>query len=137
METLKMRVRAIMREYPETRDNDSLLFLKLLIKKFAVEPTTPLGAIDFTELPSFASVVRRRQEIQNLEHVLIPRTPNVLEARGFYQLCPRELLQYEDLDSNYLDGVCRKCKVSEKYDPEECPLCLERPQPYYSPSGSI
>jgi len=76
-ETIKQYVEEVLKEIPETRDNDTLLQFNVLIKMgFAkMEGLTlkiDLGNID--KLPSFESIRRQRQFIQSPkgENRLIP-----------------------------------------------------------------
>ena len=79
-ETIKQYVEDVLEEFPETRDNDTLLIFNVLLRMgFAkMEGLTlkiDLGNID--KLPSFESIRRHRQFIQSPkgENKLIPSEP--------------------------------------------------------------
>lgn len=145
--SIRERVLDALQKFPETRNDDRLLYLKVLedmgiIKRFSSIPEFRLWVDtlhhahhDFyptmtsgwflmedrmKDMPSFESIRRRRQEIQNDEHQFIPTDPDVLAKRRlFYDLCPREILEEEGQPEEILNAVCARC---QKRGTERCPI---------------
>lgn len=94
--------------------------------KSSVNPPDRFFIIDvenIDKLPSFESIRRRREEIQNDEKRLIPTDPEVLAKRQIYYLtCARDALESEGQPVGVLDAVCRRCPNEGTQD------CLHPPE---------
>ena len=56
----------VLQSYPETRGDDKELVLKVYMKYYGVTPLTPFKSVmKNKKLPSFESIRRARQKIQN------------------------------------------------------------------------
>lgn len=75
MDTIKEVVEQVLREYPETREDDFLLCIRVYIRmgfakninnKIQIDLTNP----SFEFRPAFETITRTRREIQNDEHRL-------------------------------------------------------------------
>jgi len=128
MTTIKQMVIKVLQESEETRNDDRLLYLKVLEMMNLIEPhgeiferggyIIDLNNID--KMPSFESIRRRRQEIQNDEHRFLPTEPEVLLNRKlYYELCPYELLSEEHQPQEILKSVCKRCP---KHGTDRCNL---------------
>lgn len=75
----KKCVKKIMQTHPQTRNNDTLLLLKLWEKHDLITINIPDELA--WQLTNPKSVFRTRREIQNQENKLLPTTPGVLTKR--------------------------------------------------------
>ena len=65
LQTLEEMVREILKQHPETRDDDRTLTLKVWTLLFGVSDTAPIGwVMTNKELPSQESIGRCRRKIQ-------------------------------------------------------------------------
>lgn len=146
--SIRDRVISVLKEFPETRNDDNRLYLKVLEDMGVVEKRSKAGPTnnasttfpreliggktvreakektlkvfdeeiarlekssdpldmnseyvisDVSKMPSFESVRRRRQEIQNDEKRFIPTDPDVIAKRRMFSLmCPGEILSEEN-----------------------------------------
>jgi len=121
--TIRDYVIKCLKEFPETRNDDKLLYIKTLEAMGLIEVVeNKVALIDMNklyQLPSFESIRRRRQEIQNDEKLFLPYDPLILVKRAMYVECPRERLAKDNHPKEVLDAVCRKCP---KYRTEDCNL---------------
>jgi len=103
--SIRDRVISVLKEFPETRNDDKLLYAKVI---GAMGVTFSIENLE--KLPNPESIRRRREEIQNDEHRFIPTDPDVLARRRlYYVLCPREVLTEEGLPVEIINAVCRNC----------------------------
>lgn len=118
MTTIRGLVLKILKEHPEARNSDKLLYAQVIEAMgltFSIE--------NLERLPSPESIRRRRQEAQ-AEGKFIPTDPEVLAIRKFYNLCPREILSEEGQPVEIVLAVCRRCPRDGL---EDCNLIGEVP----------
>lgn len=111
--TIRGRVLDALKRFPETRNDDRLLYWKVLEEMGLAILHHPVGYVikrdDIEKMPSFESIQRRRQEF-NEQGKFIPTDPEVLALRRiYYNLCPRELLDEEGQPEEVVMAVCRRC----------------------------
>ena len=71
LNTLAQKVEAVLKKYPDTRDDDRHLIQTLLGVYYGVDYFTPFGAVlKNRNLPSFESIRRARQRIQEHDESL-------------------------------------------------------------------
>ncbi len=74
-ETLRNRVIYVLRKYPETRNDDNVLVLRLLVNlgyAWRRENKITIDLLKFQEFPAFESITRVRRELQNTERLYKP-----------------------------------------------------------------
>ena len=74
-ETLRNRIIYVLNKYPETRNDDNVLVLRLLINlgfAWRKENKIIIDLLNFQEFPSFESITRVRRELQNTEKLYLP-----------------------------------------------------------------
>jgi len=138
--TIREHVLEVLQKFPETRNDDRKLYIKVLEAMGLAREHHPSGTgaeglfifqVDLDKLPAFEAVIRRRAEIQNEEQKFIPTDPEVLQRRRlyiyFHHKCPRELLfgEMEELVARQgsgnakemLEAICRRCP---KLNTDDC-----------------
>lgn len=83
LKTVKERVEFVLRNYPETRNDDFYLWL-IYVRLFCKELAKYISYIPYEVLkkaPKFETIRRVRQKIQNEEHKYLPTNPKVLKKR--------------------------------------------------------
>lgn len=119
--SIRDRVISVLKEFPETRNDDNRLYLKVL-EDMGVATVGSLGIYikieNIDKLLSPESIRRRRQEIQNDEKRFIPTDPDVIaKRRMFYLMCPGEILSEENQPPEIIKAACGKC---QKIRTEDC-----------------
>jgi len=91
---IETRVKEILEYYPETRENDNLLYVKY-IKEYHYVDFTENVFINYEEygLPSFKSVERARRKIQNEE--------------GTYKASEKVEEERREAEKNYIENYAR------------------------------
>lgn len=65
------KVKAILNNYPMTRSDDKLLIKMVYSMYYGIDCRTPFGAVlDRKDLPSFESIRRARQKLQEMDEGL-------------------------------------------------------------------
>lgn len=83
LKTVKERVEYVLRNYPESRNDDFYLWL-IYVRLFCKELAKYIDFIPYNVLkkaPKFETIRRVRQKIQNEEHRYLPTDPKVLRKR--------------------------------------------------------
>jgi len=83
LRTIKERVEYILKNYPETRNDDMYLWL-IYVRLFDPELSKYIKFIPYNILkkaPKLETIVRVRRKIQNEEHKYLPTDPKVLKRR--------------------------------------------------------
>ena len=106
LKDVKIKVRSIMEEFPETRNSDGVLFAEFIFKhcknlvrkdgESKSDAVLPLRY--FRYLPSLETVRRSRQLIQNDDGEFLPTDPNITKLRRIKQM-------------NYQDAEVREAKA--------------------------
>lgn len=91
---IETRVKEILEIYPETRENDNLLYVKY-IKEYHYVDFTENVFINYEEygLPSFESIERARRRIQNEE--------------GFYKASEKVEEERKEAEKSYIENYAR------------------------------
>ena len=85
--SLTQKVAYVLERYPETRDSDSALWMRVYIRFYDLDPMSRLATLalflEQADIPTPDTITRRRREIQHIRDVggaLLP-SPDIAEHR--------------------------------------------------------
>lgn len=125
--TLKQQVENLLRDTPQTRNDDVLLTLFVWQRYYGVEQT--IDVQDLFKLPREDNIKRIRATIQNDEGRYLPTDPSVIKKRRINEEKWRKQLGYdtrEDSASKILDEQLTRSpqfqqKIADEPKPEPVP----------------